>query len=73
MDGWAKQALSNEYKWLTITFLKYSSSFVIREKNYIWDWEDSLLRKALASQIMDLSLTPTTQTQEKNVHSSSYL
>lgn len=54
----------NEYKWPTITFLKYSSSLVIREKKYICGWGDSFLGKVLTSQVVGLSLMPRTQTQE---------
>lgn len=45
--------------------------FSHQRKNYIWGWENSVLRKALASQIVDLSLTPIAP--PKNAHSSSYL
>lgn len=56
----------NEDKWPTITCLKFSSSLVIREKKREHlGLGNSFLGKELASQVVDLSLTPTTQTQDK--------
>lgn len=44
--------MANNYIFKVFIFFSH------QRKNYIWGWENSVLRKALASQIVDLSLTP---------------